>query len=137
MRKLINLVLGLILLLGLISCGGNKEVVEVKKETEQQVLKVYQPDWYDIQDDEEVIYFFGEAEKKNQNMAYEAALANARIRSAEYVEVHVRGMIKNYMEEVGVEDPTITALTSQTVKKCFQCKVFWYTSIQKGNCGFG
>ena len=122
MKKSIIMILGLALMLALVSCGGNKDLVEVENEAGQKVTKVYQPEWYDIQDNESSLYFFGEAEKKNQNMAYDAARANGMARSAEYVEVYVQSMTKNYMEEVGIEDPTTLALTTNVTKTVANAK---------------
>lgn len=121
MKKLTTIALLILGVLTLTSCGGAPSAQEIYEEG-KSVVKVYQPDWYDVQDDEESLYFFGEAEKKNQNMSKEAALANARTRSAEYVEVYVQNLTKNYMEEVGVEDPTTTALVSSVTKTVAKAK---------------
>ena len=122
MKKSIILILGLALMLALVSCGGNQELAKVEAEEGQKVMKVYQPYWYDVQSSEASIYFFGEAEKKNANMAFDAARANTMARSAEYVEVYVQSMTKNYMEEVGIEDPTTLALTSNVTKTIASAK---------------
>jgi len=78
--------------------------------------EVFQPDWYGIQDNVDYVFSYGKAEKRSEDMAFEAAKANAYLEAAQYVKSHVKGMIKNYMEEAGVDNPQITALTSKVVK---------------------
>jgi len=102
----------------MISCSSSKKEVKAPVVVEKPAgfEVVYRPIWFDEQNNPEMLYFFGQAQKHSETLAYDAAVANARLESANYVEVYVMGMIKNYMEEVGVKDPTITALTSKTVK---------------------
>ncbi len=111
MKKIVLMALALAAMLAL-GCSSASDEVERPEGFE----KVYRPAWFDEQNSQENLYFFGNAEKHNENLAYDAAVANARLESANYVEVYVKGMVKNYMEEVGTDNPTITALTSKTVK---------------------
>lgn len=114
--KKITIILAIAILIGLTACGGSVETAKGHEISKEDVVEVYMPDWYDIQDSEEDIYFFGNAEKKNGEMSFTAARSNAQLSAAQYTEVYITGLTKNYMEEVGVEDPTITALTSSAVK---------------------
>ncbi len=78
--------------------------------------RVYQPDWWMVQDSPEYVHTFGMGERVTQNTSFDQAKANAMLEAAQYVESYVQGMVKNYQEEVGVEDPTVTSLTSSVVK---------------------
>ena len=66
----------------------------------------------------------------SQNSSYDAAKANAMLEAAQYVESYVKGMIKNYEEEAGVNNPQITALTSKVVKVVSDAK-FRNTNVTK------
>ncbi len=111
MKKLMSMILAVVCLF-IFACSSAPKEAEKPEGFE----KVYRPDWFDEQNSDKFLYFFGNAEKHNENLAYDAAVANARLESANYVEVYVKGMVKNYLEEVGTDDPTITALTSKTVR---------------------
>ncbi|MCB5230381.1 MAG: hypothetical protein WCX83_03715 [Candidatus Cloacimonas sp.] len=77
---------------------------------------IYQPKWYGLQGNADYVYTYGQAEKRNENMAEKAAYADAMQEAAQYVESHVQGMIKNYMEEAGVDNPQTLALTSSVAR---------------------
>ncbi|MDY6915232.1 MAG: hypothetical protein SVM86_02810 [Candidatus Cloacimonadota bacterium] len=109
MRSLRIMALLLVVVLIVAACGGKAEGPKGPK-------KVYYPDWWQLQDSPEYVQTYGMAEKINQNTSYDAAYANAMLQAAQYVESYVKGMVKNYQEEAGVEDPTVTALTSSVVK---------------------
>ncbi len=44
------------------------------------------------------------------------------LQAAQYVETYVKGMVKNYEEEAGVENPQVLALTSKVVKAVAKAK---------------
>ncbi len=84
--------------------------------------RVYYPDWWQRQDSPEYVQTYGMATKVNQNSSYDAAYANAMLAAAQYVETYVQGMVKNYEEEAGVNDPQVLALTSKVVKAVANAK---------------
>ncbi|MCD4819068.1 MAG: hypothetical protein K8S23_10295 [Candidatus Cloacimonetes bacterium] len=100
-------VIGVVIFL-LTGCG--------KPDPSNDVEKVYYPDWWDLQGDPSYVQTYGIGEKVSENSSYDAAQSNAMLAAAQYVESHVKGMVKNYEEEVGVDNPTVTALTSKVVK---------------------
>jgi len=86
------------------------------------VKKLYYPDWWQKQDNAEYVQTYGMATKVSQNSSYDAAYANAMLQAAQYVETYVKGMVKNYEEEAGVNDPQVLALTSKVVKAVANAK---------------
>jgi hypothetical protein len=81
-----------------------------------QPRAVFQPEWYNQQGDPEYVFTYGQSEKVSQNASEQAAYANAMQEAAQFVEAHVQSMIKNYIEEAGVEDPQVLALTSSVAR---------------------
>jgi hypothetical protein len=84
--------------------------------------KVYYPEWWQEQNSPEYVNTYGMATKVSQNSSYDAAYANAMLAAAQYVETYVKGMVKNYEEEAGVNDPQVLALTSKVVKAVANAK---------------
>ena len=103
---IILLVAGLLLIA---ACSSNKPA-------KHGLSVVFQPSWYQLQGDAEYIYTYGQAEKASQNASETAAYANAMQEAAQYVEARVQSMIKNYIEEAGVVDPQVLALTSSVTR---------------------
>ena len=106
--KMMKIVLSMVVIGLLISARGGDSPKGPKR--------VYQPDWYDVQDDPEYVNTFGKAEKVSENAAYNAAYANAMLQAAQYVESYVKGMVKNYNSESGVENPQVLASVEAVVK---------------------
>jgi len=96
-----------------ISCGNNGY---------KGVKKLYYPEWWQDQDNAEYVQTYGMATKVSQNSSYDAAYANAMLQAAQYVETYVKGMVKNYEEEAGVNNPQVLALTSKVVKAVAKAK---------------
>ncbi|MBN1326870.1 MAG: hypothetical protein JW996_02860 [Candidatus Cloacimonetes bacterium] len=86
------------------------------------VKKLYYPDWWQEQNASEYVNTYGMATKVSQTTSYDAAYANAMLQAAQYVETYVKGMVKNYEEEAGVNDPQVLALTSKVVKTVSDAK---------------
>jgi hypothetical protein len=84
--------------------------------------KVYYPEWWQEQTSPEYVQTYGMGTKVSQNSSYDAANANALLQAAQYVETYVKGMVKNYEEEAGVENPQVLALTSKVVKAVSNAK---------------
>ncbi len=108
MKTKLMLVLMMAVIFVITGCSGGK-VASGPKE-------VFQPDWYGLQGDPEYVFTYGQSEKVSQNAAESAAYANAMQEAAQYVEAHVQSMIKNYVEESGVEDPQVLSLTSSVAR---------------------
>jgi len=107
----------------LTNCGGGKS-------TPKGVQKVYFPDWWMVQDDPNYVHTFGIGEKVTQNSSYDAAKANAMLEAAQYVESYVKGMVKNYEEEAGVNNPQVLAVVTKVVKNVSKAK-FSNTMVTK------
>jgi len=99
-----------IVLLFVWGCSGN-----ANKPTSGN-KKIYRPDWWNSQPSETHICSYGQAEKVSETASMDAAKANALLEAAQYVEINVKGMIKNYEEEAGVKDPQVLALSQKVVK---------------------
>lgn len=125
MKRIIFTVIVVVAMLFLSACGGGG-----KTERPSQLQQVYFPDWWQIQDSEEYLHTFGMAERASQNTSFDAAKANAMLEAAQYVEAYVKGMVKNYEEEAGVDNPQITQLTSKVVKVVADAK-FTKTNVTK------
>lgn len=113
MRKLRLLGLLVVVILVITACAGNGS---------KGVKKLYYPDWWQIQGNAEYVQTYGMATKVSQNTSYDAAYSNAMLQAAQYVETYVKGMVKNYEEEAGVENPQVLALTSKVVKAVAKAK---------------
>ena len=109
-----------------IACSSNKGP---KQEKPDHVI-MYYPEWWDMQDNPEYVYTYGEGVKMTSSTAKDAAYANAMLQAANYVEAKVKGMIKNFEEESGVDNPQLLALTSK-VTKVISNATFKGTSIDK------
>jgi len=109
-----------------IACSSNKGQTVEKSGYEV----MYYPEWWDLQDNPEFLYTYGEGVKLTSSIAKDAAYANAMLQAANYVEVKVKGMIKNFEEESGVTNPQVLALTSKVVKVVSNAK-FKGTTIDK------
>ncbi|MBC8183378.1 hypothetical protein H8E88_19985 [candidate division KSB1 bacterium] len=97
------------------ACGGKSGIPK-------GVEKVYFPDWWRIQDSPDYVFTYGMGEKVSQNSSFDAAKANAMLEAAQYVESYVKGMVKNYEEEAGIENPQVLALTTKVVKDIAKAK---------------
>ena len=86
------------------------------------VKKLYYPEWWQNQGNAEYVQVYGMATKVSQNSSYDAAYANAMLQAAQYVETYVKGMVKNYEEEAGVDNPQVLALTSKVVRTVAKAK---------------
>ncbi|MBN1948212.1 MAG: hypothetical protein JW784_00550 [Candidatus Cloacimonetes bacterium] len=113
MRALKVVLLILVVLMLIPACGRSGP---------KDVKKAYYPDWWQVQDSPDYVQTFGMATKVSQNSSYDAAHANAMLQAAQFVENYVKGMVKNYEEEAGVNDPQVLALTSKVVKEVANAK---------------
>ena len=95
-----------------VACSSNKGP---KTEQADHVI-MYYPEWWDLQDNPEFVYTYGESVKMTSSLAKDAAYSKAMAQAANYVEANVKSMIKNFEEESGVNNPQLLALTSSVVK---------------------
>lgn len=114
MKKLKVVSLVLLVLIALVSMGCSSN--SPKPSNVGSVEHMYYPEWWDAQDSPEFVYTYGEAVKSTSSTAKDAAYSNAMLSAANYVESNVKGMIKNFEEEAGVENPQLLSLTSKVVK---------------------
>jgi len=108
LTKIMMLLFAVALILSVAACGKDKPKVE------GEVVNF--PEWWNSQDDEAYVCAYGMATKASQTMSIDAAKANALFEAAQYVETQVKGMLKNYEEEAGVDNPQVLALTSKVIK---------------------
>jgi hypothetical protein len=106
------------------SCSSNKKA-NIKPQGEE----VYRPAWWATQPEQDYVCTYGQATKVSENLSVEAARANALQEAAQYVEVLVNSMLKNYEEEAGVKDPQVLALTQNVVKAVSSAK---FTGVLMG-----
>ncbi|MCF7919419.1 MAG: hypothetical protein K9N06_05850 [Candidatus Cloacimonetes bacterium] len=122
MKLMKILILALIAAFLITACGGNKET--------QKFAEGDYPEWWRVQDDPNYIHTFGVGIKTSRTMATDAGRANAMLEAAQYVESEVQGLVKNFEEEIGYENPEIHALTSKVIKEVANAK-FTGTMITK------
>jgi len=113
MKRSIVLILTGIALLVMFGCGGGSGTV-AKPSTMQEVFK---PDSYDLPDDSGAYVFtYGTAEKVAEGASVTSAKSKAMLDAAMYVEVYVKGLMKDFEQEAGTENPQVLALTEQCSK---------------------
>jgi hypothetical protein len=111
LRKLSLILLVLTIALFLAACGSNKA-----KTPKPEGDMVYRPVWWASQPDPAYVCTYGQGTKASETSSMNTAKANALLEAAQYVEIHVNGMIKVYEEEAGVNDPQLLALTESVVQ---------------------
>lgn len=103
------------------ACSSNKKA-ENKPQGKPQGEEVYRPAWWATQPETDFVCTYGQATKVSENASMTAARENALGEAAQYVEVLVNSMMKNYEEEAGVKDPQVLALTQNVVKAVSSAK---------------
>ena len=129
--KLHKMMLCLVLLAVIVmiaACSSNKKA-ENKPQGKPQGEEVYRPAWWATQPETDFVCTYGQATKVSENASMDAARNNALGEAAQYVEVLVNSMLKNYEEEAGVKDPQVLALTQNVVKAVSSAK---FTGVLMG-----
>ena len=116
-------VIMMVTMLILAGCGG-------KSGTPKGVEKEYFPEWWRTQDSPDYVFTYGMGEKVSRNSSFDAAKSNAMLEAAQYVESYVQGMVKNYEEEAGVNNPQVLAVVTKVVKDVAKAK-FTNTLVNK------
>ena len=77
------------------------------------------PDWFMVPPtDPNYIFAAASGDSRDMQLAIDKATTNARQKTAEQVEIKVKGLTKNFMEEAGTgEDTEIVGLFSQVTKQ--------------------
>lgn len=91
----------------LIACGGSAP---------KGPRKVYQPNWYGSASNPEYVFVYGNSEKVSQQASETGAYSSALAEAANYVEIHVQTMTKNFISEAGIDNPEVLSLTEQVTK---------------------
>jgi len=91
-------------------CSRNKNVVKVDGEL------VYRPSWWGTQSEQGYVNTYGQGTNLSENASMNVARSNALAEAAQYVEITVQSLLKNYLEEAGVSDPQVLALSSNVVR---------------------
>jgi len=120
----VMIVLVCLSILFVMGCGGSGQAAP------KGPNKLYYPEWWQTQTAPDMVMTYGMSVKISQNMSYDAAYSDAMLQAAQYVETHVKGLIKNYEEESGVTDPQVLALTSKIVKVVSDAK-FSHVKVTK------
>ena len=123
MKVLRLIVILMVTMLILAGCGG-------KSGTPKGVEKEYFPEWWGIQDSPDYVFTYGTDEKVSRDASYDAAKANAMLEAAQYVDTYVKGMVKNYREEAGVENPLVLEQVTKVVKNVSKAR-FTNTLVNK------
>lgn len=110
LRRIALLMLILSIALFIAACGGNKKVPKADGDL------VYRPAWWASQPEAAYVCTYGQGLNASETASMNTAKANALLEAAQYVEIHVNGLIKSYEEEAGVNDPQILALSQSVVK---------------------
>jgi hypothetical protein len=97
----------------LTACGGSEKAVQPQK---AGLEEVFYPDWWDIQDNPDNLNCFGMSTKASQNLSFDDARAQATLEASQFVDQRVKGMVKSYEEENGVENSQVTSQALRVVK---------------------
>jgi hypothetical protein len=92
-------------------CSKNKEQA-VKADGEL----VYRPAWWGEQGGDSHVNTYGQGTNLNENASMNVARSNALSEAAQYVRINVENMLKNYLEEAGISDPQVLALSSNVLR---------------------
>jgi hypothetical protein len=111
MQRLLIALLILSLVVISFGCSSNK-----KEEVKADGDLVYRPSWWGTQSDENYVCTYGQGTNLSENASMNVARSNALAEAAQYVEINVQNLLKNYLEEAGVNDPQVLALTSNVVR---------------------
>jgi len=108
--RIMTAVLLVAILFTVLGCASNKGGVKPEGDL------VYRPPWWDTQDDPAYVSVYGQATRASEAASLTGADANAKSQAAQFVEVYVKSMMKNFEQEAGVIDPQVLALTENVVK---------------------
>ncbi|HNQ44194.1 MAG TPA: hypothetical protein PKI59_07180 [Candidatus Cloacimonadota bacterium] len=110
MKKVLFIIMVLSLALFIAACGSNKKLPKPDGDV------VYRPAWWGEQKYPDFVCTYGQATNAKETISIGTAKNNALFEAAQYVEAEVKGMMKTYEEEAGVENPQILALSSSVIK---------------------
>jgi hypothetical protein len=116
MKKIVFALLVIGLALSIFGCGSNKPAVKPDGDL------VYRPSWWGSQDEPEFVFTYGQGTNLAENSSMNSARANALQEAAQYVELVVQSMIKDFEEEAGIHDPQVLSLTSSVVRAVANAK---------------
>jgi len=116
MKRIVFALLVISLALAMFGCGSNKK--DVKPDGDL----VYRPSWWGSQEEPEFVFTYGQGTNLAENSSMNSARANALQEAAQYVELVVQSMIKDYEEEAGIQDPQVLSLTSSVVRAVANAK---------------
>ncbi|MBM4404048.1 MAG: hypothetical protein FJ042_06680 [Candidatus Cloacimonetes bacterium] len=108
--RVITVVLLVAILFTALGCSGKKGGIKPDGDL------VYRPPWWDSQNDPAYICTYGQATRASEAASLTGADANAKSQAAQYVEVYVKSMMKNFEQEAGVVNPQVLAMTENVVK---------------------
>ena len=111
MKRALITILIITLVIISFGCSGNK-----KKEVKADGELVYRPSWWGLQNEQGYVNTYGQGTNLSENASMNVARSNALAEAAQYVEITVQSMLKNYLEEAGVNDPQVLAPTSNVVR---------------------
>ncbi len=116
MTKVLGLMMLVLTVLTVSSCGGTSEPKEKTIANEDQ--SVNYPDWFLTPPKAaDAIYSIGIAQKATMQLSMDIATSSARDEVSRVVGVKVSNMIKNFMEQAGVNEESQYTEFSQTVSK--------------------
>ena len=108
-----KLVLSVIALAMLVSCGGSEKL----KKAEPESVAVYEPKWYGLTDNN---YYTGYAvaESRDRQLASSKAKSSAMNEVAQQIEVRSQSLMKQFKDETGIaEDAELLATSTEVIKQ--------------------
>lgn len=114
--RVITVVMLVVILFTVMGCAGKKGGAKPDGDL------VYRPLWWNSQNDPTYVCTYGQATRASEAASMTAARANAMSEAAQFVEVYVKSMMKNFEQEAGVIDPQVLAMTENVVKAVASAK---------------
>ncbi|MCB5259334.1 MAG: hypothetical protein PHY41_02800 [Candidatus Cloacimonetes bacterium] len=111
MKRTLMAIILLSLAIIIFGCSSNK-----KQEVKADGDLVYRPAWWGEQADQSFVFTYGQGTNLNENVSMNVARSNALSEAAQYVQINVQNLLKNYVEEAGITDPQVLALSSNVVR---------------------
>ncbi|HNX01446.1 MAG TPA: hypothetical protein PLE74_03945 [Candidatus Cloacimonadota bacterium] len=108
--KLFILLLVLSSFILMLGCAG-KAISNIK-----DASKIYSPDWWRTQTNAAYIYTYGMATDDSISSSRSAAYKDAISQAVQNVEPVVQAMVNRYIQESGIQDPSVLSLVGKIIK---------------------
>jgi len=133
MKAFLPSLVGVILVLSVVGCGGTKKTpaqIQAEKKVEQAIKTV--PDWFlNPPTDANFIYGVGTNDSKDLQMAKDGAEHAARVAIARSTEAKISALFKSFMEQTGSADDEELLRMNTSVSKSVANEVISGTRLRK------